>query len=263
MEMNFKELTQSMRKTVKGHSPEILTGVGIAGMVITTVLAVKATPKAMALIEEEKMERYRNEESEKLSVVDTVKTTWKCYIPAALTGIASISCIVGASSISIKRGTALAAAYKLADTAHHEYRDKVIETIGKETDKEVIDKVAQDAVDRNPVNKSEVIIANTTDNVLCYDSISGRYFESNVNTINAAVNAINKKMLLDNYASLNSFYGEIGSPHLPSIDIGDRLGWKVDNSLEIDISGTVTSDGKPCVVINYRVAPDYDFDMFL
>ena len=26
------------------HSPEILTGIGIAGMITTTVLAVKATP---------------------------------------------------------------------------------------------------------------------------------------------------------------------------------------------------------------------------
>ncbi len=42
------------RKAMKKHSPEILTGIGIAGMITTTVMAVKATPKALILLEEKK-----------------------------------------------------------------------------------------------------------------------------------------------------------------------------------------------------------------
>ena len=55
----MKNVTRSFNKVgfqLKKHSPEILTGIGIAGMITTTFLAVRATPKALELIEEKKDE---------------------------------------------------------------------------------------------------------------------------------------------------------------------------------------------------------------
>ena len=78
--MNKESVTKALRqvKTVlSDHSPEILTGIGIAGMITTTVLAVKATPKALMLIEDAKEEK-----KDKLTVTETVKAAWKPYIPA-------------------------------------------------------------------------------------------------------------------------------------------------------------------------------------
>ena len=49
---SIKNALKSIQTTVSKHSPEILTGIGIAGMITTTVLAVRATPKALVLIEE-------------------------------------------------------------------------------------------------------------------------------------------------------------------------------------------------------------------
>ena len=88
------------RASVMKHSPEILTGIGIAGMITTTILAVKATPKATMIIEERKEELEIN----KLPVVDTVKATWKCYIPAAVTCALSVSCLICASKTNLKPG---------------------------------------------------------------------------------------------------------------------------------------------------------------
>ena len=79
---NMMNLIRSFKSSVSKHSPEILTGIGIAGMITTTVLAVKATPKAIKLIEAEKRVKH----VDTLSPIDTVKTAWKCYIPAAITG---------------------------------------------------------------------------------------------------------------------------------------------------------------------------------
>jgi len=73
----------NVKSSLSKHSPEILVGIGITGMVTTTVLAVKATPKALKLIEETKKE----ERKDKLTPIETVKATWKCYIPAAVTGV--------------------------------------------------------------------------------------------------------------------------------------------------------------------------------
>ena len=47
----FVGLIKSLEKILIKHSPEILTGIGIAGAITSTVLAVKATPKAIRLIE--------------------------------------------------------------------------------------------------------------------------------------------------------------------------------------------------------------------
>ena len=104
------------------HSPEILIGLGIASAITSTVLAVKATPKAMQLIENEKRRQNEKliEESTgpdcgqitKLTPVDVFKTTWKCYIPAAISGAASVAFLLGSNSVHAKRNAAIATAYK-------------------------------------------------------------------------------------------------------------------------------------------------------
>ena len=120
--MNLPQVTKNVKLTLHRHTPEILVGFGIAGMLTTTVLAVKATPKALRLIEEKKKE----EGVDKLTPVETVKVAWKCYIPAAAVATVSTGCLIGASSISGRRNAVLATAYKLAETAHKEYKEKVL-----------------------------------------------------------------------------------------------------------------------------------------
>ena len=176
--IKFKPLIKSISTGLSKHGPAILTALGITGMVGTTVLAVKATPKALDLIENKKEEL----EKDSLTAIETVKATWKCYIPAAITCTTSIACLIGASSVNAKRNAALATAYKLSESALIEYRDKVVETIGEKKEQTVRDAIAKDHVDRNPVTNNEVII---TDKgyTLCYDELSGRYFYSDIEKI--------------------------------------------------------------------------------
>ena len=49
-------MKSKIRVFAEDHASEILTGVGVFGMVGSTVLAVTATPKALMLIEEKKDE---------------------------------------------------------------------------------------------------------------------------------------------------------------------------------------------------------------
>ena len=141
--------------SISKHSPEILTGIGIAGMITTTFLAVRATPKALELIEEKKDELNNKQVEErldkngdlrdykeitKLKFPDLFKATWKCYIPAAVTSVVSIACLVGASSVHIKRNAVLATAYQLSETALTEYKEKVIETIGEKKEEVICTK---------------------------------------------------------------------------------------------------------------------------
>jgi hypothetical protein len=261
--MNKQSIAKFMNNvssTMSKHSPEILTGIGIAGMITTTILAVKATPKALELINEERYYRDQNEE-EDISKLDAVKLCWKCYIPSAVTGVVSVACLIGASRVSLKRNAALATAYKLSETALTEYREKVIETIGEKKEQNVKDQVAKDRIEQNPVSKNEVIVSEKG-NTLCYDVISGRYFKSDIEKIKRAENDLNKEILhsMCGYASLNDFYEEIG---LPSTSLGDELGWNTSSLLDIDFSSQIADDGTPCIVVNYEVAPRYGYDKYM
>lgn len=254
---NLPKLLNDAKMVVSRRSPEILTGLGIAGMITTTVLAVKATPKALRLIEEEKISLSKEE----LTPVETAKVAWKPYIPAAVSGTVSVACLIGANSVNARRNAALATAYKLSETAFSEYRDKVVETIGEKKENTVKDKVAKERIEKQPVSKSEVIVTNKG-NTLCFDPISGRYFKSDIDRIKRAENELNKRMLHDitGYVSLNEFYGELD---LDYTSIGDDLGWNVENLIDISFSSQLADNGEPSVVLDYRVAPKYDYSKFM
>ena len=251
--LNLTAAAKSIKGVLERHAPEILTGIGVAGMVTTTILAVKATPKACMLINDRKNEF----EVEKLSATELVKTTWKCYIPAAVTCGASIACLVGASSVNFKRNAALATAYKLSEAALSEYKNAVIETIGEKKEQSVRDKVAEERLKKNPVSKSEVIVTGNG-TTLCYDPVGNSYFKSNIQQIESAKNKLNARMLSENYVSLNDFYDELG---IGPTKLGDDLGWDIykDGLVEIAFSSQLAEDGTPCLVMDYSIAPRYEY----
>ena len=256
--MNKETVTnffKGIRGSVSKHSPEMLTGIGIAGMITTTVLAVQATPKALRLLEDKKA----NEEKDELTPVETVKTAWKPYIPAAVTGAVSIACLIGANSVNAKRNAALATAYKLSETAFSDYKAKVIETFGERKEKAVREQVAQETVNKHPVSKSEVIIAGSG-GVLFLEPVSMRYFTSDIERVRRIINDINYRLTagMEEYISLSDFYDELGLAHT---DVSDDIGWNLgrDGLIDINFPATTTDKGEPCLLLEYRVSPRYDY----
>ena len=252
---NITNIIKGIKASISRHSPEILTGIGIAGMVTTTILAVKATPKAIKLIEAEKQAKH----VDALSPVDTVKTVWKCYIPAAMTGVSSIACLIGSNAINAKRNAALTTVYTLSEMARNEYKEKVIETIGEKKERTIKEKVDAERIKKDPVSKKEVIITEKG-TTLCYDHVFGRYFKSDIDIINRAMNKINREIVINMYASLNDFYAELG---LSTVEMGYDLGWNIDDgTIEIEPSSQLADDGTPCLVIDYSVSPKYNYSRF-
>jgi hypothetical protein len=259
---NLSKMVKNVQTAMAKRSPEILTGIGIAGMITTTVLAVTATPKAMRMLEVErdlKKETSDQNEDVSLTPIETVKATWKCYIPAVVTGTVSIACLIGAGSVHAKRTAALATAYKLSETALTEYRDKVVETLGEKKEQVIKEKIDKDHIDKNPVSKSEVIVTKRG-STLCYDLLSDRYFESDIDKIKKAENELNAQILHDmcGYVSLNEFYDELGLNRLP--DVGDDIGWNADRRIKIRIGSQIADDGRPCIVVAHENAPFYEYD---
>lgn len=252
----LKRTIKSAGRVLTKYSPGILTGIGITGMIGATFMAVKATPKALYLIEAKKEES----EVEELTPVETIKTCWKCYIPATLTTVLSAVCLIGASTVSAKRNAALATAYSISEAALREYQEKVVEVIGEKKEKAVRDAVAKDQIDRDPVTKSEVVIIDSNSNTLCYEPLSGRYFKSTIDKIKKAEIKLDRQMIQEMYVSLNDFYWEIG---LDGTDLGDQMGWNLSKGyMDLSFSSQLADDGTPCAVIVYGIPPVYDYQNY-
>ena len=252
----LKRTIKSAGRVLTKYSPGILTGIGITGMIGATFMAVKATPKALYLIEAKKEES----EVEELTLVETIKTCWKCYIPATLTTVVSAACLIGASTVSAKRNAALATAYSISEAALREYQEKVVEVVGEKKEKAVRDAVAKDQIERDPVTKSEVVIIDSNSNTLCYEPLSGRYFKSTIDKIKKAEIKLDRQMIQEMYVSLNDFYWEIG---LDGTDLGDKMGWNLSKGyMDLSFSSQLADDGTPCAVIVYGIPPVYDYQNY-
>ena len=252
--MDISKLIESSKKKLSDNAPEIMIGFGLAGMLTSTIMAVKATPKAMAIIEEE--EDYLNRE---LTKIEKAKLVWKPYVPAALGYCASTALIIGANNVNSKRSAMFAGAYKLSEQTLATYRDKVIETIGEEKEREISDKVARDKVKetrQTSYHANEVIYG--TGQCLCYDPISGRYFNSDMDKIRKIENDLNYRLMKENMISLNEFYTELG---MECTDMGFKYGWNIDEGLiEVRFTSTITDDNKLCLVVTFARSPRLDFD---
>ena len=241
-------------KASKEHSADILIGTGIAGMIASTVLAVKATPKAMENIEEKKAEKGVT----KLTTKETIQAGWKPYIPAFVSGIVGAGCIIAGTGQNKKQQAALAAVYSMSENTLRRYKDEVKKQFGEEKAKEIDKKVVKAKMKERPViiDTDESMFVQQTGHgqTLCYDSLSGRYFRSSTNAIDRAVNIINKSLMQEHYITVNEFYNELG---ISTIGAGSLIGWRSDgNMCEIHYDTEIDENGVPYVVIYYRNRPE-------
>lgn len=143
---------------ISKHSPTILTGLGIAGMIGATVLASAATLHVGDILDEAKADFDKINQGIAIieaGQVDASKYTKKdvandrflvysrtarkliaLYGPAFLLGVTSIACLVQSHRILKSRNVALAAAYTGLDKAYQAYRARVREEFGEERDLE-------------------------------------------------------------------------------------------------------------------------------
>lgn len=253
--MNFSGLVGRVTKFASDNSPAILTVVGVGGTLLTAYLTGKATFRMAELIrdEEDRLE-------EKLDDRDRLKFVfeeghWREYIPAAATALTTISSMIAATRIGAQRAAAMAAAYSISERVYQEYKDKVLERLGRTKEQSLRDEIAQDRVRANPPTNREIIIAGQG-SVLCYDAYTGRYFLSSIEELKKAQNDVNYHVNNDYYASLTDFYMLVG---LPKTSHSDEVGWNSDKLLELNLTAVLTEDQRPCISIEFAVTPIRDY----
>lgn len=251
--MRIQEVAKHIERVAKDNAPVILTAIGVTGTVSTAIFASKASFRAAELIREHE-EAQGTSEDAKDRLIERTKITWPLYIPAVGVGTATIACIIFANQIGTRRAAAMAAAYSMSEKAFGEYREKVVEKIGAAKEQEARDELAQERVERNPLG-SQVIVMNDRE-VLCFDQYTGRYFNSDMETLKQAQNKINYRMIRENYASLNDFYDCVGLDWVPT---GDDLGWNSDQMLELSFTTVLSDDQRPCIAIDFNAVPVRNF----
>lgn len=217
----------------------------------TSVMAAKATPKALALVEEAK------EKNEEMTKVDYVLAALPAYIPAIVTGVSTIACIFGANVLNKRKQAALASAYALLDSSYKEYRAKAIELYGDDANDKIKEGVAKDKYTGDGKLKDN-------DKQLFYDDYSGRYFESTIEDVLQAEYNLNREVAQAGGAFLNDFYDELG---LPETDYGNYLGWSAGQLMEMywnpwvefNHSKFTFDDGLECTIVRIESDPTHDF----
>lgn len=225
------------------NSPTILTFLGAAGVVATSIAAAKATPKAMALLE-----KTKEEKGEELTKLEMVKVAGPAYIPAVAIGASTIACIFGANALNKKTQASIMSAYALLDTSYKQYKSKVKELYGENSDRNVKKEIAKDKFKDNDIHINN-------EKILFFDFYSLRYFESTERLVLKAENRVNELLKLYGRASLNDFYESLG---MPTAYTGYELWWNVQKCPSVEFTHDITTmdDGLECCVISMSVEPE-------
>lgn len=250
----MNDLLTKSKVFLKKNSPTILTCVGAVGVVVTTVTAVKATPKAVLLLE-----KAEEEKGEKLTKFEKVKIAGPLYVPSVVLGTGTLACIFGANVLNKRAQASVISAYTLLDGAYKDYKKKVDELYGEETGAQVRAEIAKDKYDDRD-NDIEL----EGDERLYYDYYSERYFHATPYEVQKAEYEINRSLMLDDSACLNDWYLQLG---LEPLEHGDDFGWTTYGNMDaywqtwVDFhhEKVVMDDGLECIIITFGQEPFMDY----
>lgn len=259
-------LTQTFYKAafqLKKHSPEILMVAGVAGTVVSAVMACKATLKVREVLDETKNNvdmihdcaadqslqesgKYTDEDAKKDLTIVYTKTAIdliKLYGPSVILGALSITCIFTSNNILRKRNIALAAAYATLDGSFKDYRKRVVDRFGEVVDRELKTGIKAKTIEEEVVDEEtgEIKTVEKTINVIEDDDVNqysefARFFddgctgwskdpEYNLMFLRAQQNYANDLLRSRGYVFLNEVYRMLG---IPDSQAGQIVGWVYD-----------------------------------
>ena len=217
------------------YSPQILTAVGIAGLVTAGVLAAKNTLKLESTLDtaRERLEDVKSEEEHTQkdvnravakNVVDLGKLYW---VPVTLATGSVVAILVG-HNILHKRNLALVAAYKGLEQAFSEYRTRVNEEYGEEKDEKfrygVRDVVTVDEETGKKTKSQEITVPNS-DYIFSFgpenDNWNGKH-EHNLFFVTRFQSIFNDKLQAHGHVFLNEVLDALG---IERTKAGAVTGW--------------------------------------
>lgn len=253
---------------IRKYSPVALSCVASVGVVVTAVVAVKVTPKAVMLIHADSKKKHDGNPYA-YTKKEALAAAWKCYIPAVALGASTIACIMGANALNKRQQATLTSAYALVQNSYKEYKDKLKELYGEEAHNAIMDSIVKEkckdvslltsggwyisSLDFGEGMKPEVTRT-------FYDAFSQRYFESTIEKVIQAEYHLNRNFMFAGVIPLNDFYEFLG---LEKTDFGDTVGWSSVNGdiywIDFNHYRTTLDDGMEIYVIDMVFEPTTDW----
>lgn len=248
---------------ISKNSPTILTCVGAVGVVATSVVTAKATPKAIALLE-----RAKEEKGEELTKKEKLKSAAPAFVPAVIIGGATITCIFGANILARRQYNALMSAHTLLDSAFKDYKNKVIDIYGEEAHRDIVKAIAVEKAEDKYIHTSYLgtgcdmaVEEHSSTPKLFYDVYSNRYFKTTIEQVITAEYHLNRNYILRGSAILNELYDFLG---LKPTEYGSIVGWAPldDGMYWIDFNHhkAVMDDGTEYYILEMPFAPTANYN---
>lgn len=246
------------RLFIKKNAGTILSVMGSIGVVATAITAARAAPKAIKLLDD-----AREEKGSKLSKMEIAQIGFKTYLPVGLVSVATITCIMSANVLSRNKQANITSAYALLDQSYKDYRRKVIEMYGEETDHKIIEAIAVDRAKEVRISASYMcdnvdlsLYDSSGKPVLWYEEYSKRFFEATLEQILSAEYHLNRNYILRGCATINEMYDFFG---LDPVEWGDDLGWEPMNEgefwIEFNHFKAKLDDGTEFYILDLPFAP--------
>lgn len=247
----MNSLLRQTKPFFKRNASTILTVTGGVGVVATTVMAVKATPKVLILLEEAKKEK-----GEELTTIEKIKVAGPKYVPTIITGAATIACIFGANVLNKRHQASLMSAYAFLDNSYKEFKHKVEELYGEGSTEHIREEIAKDNYTEQKIEDNEILF---------YDALSGRYFTSTIESVQRAEYYLNRNIHMRGWAELGEFYEYLD---LDNIEGGELMGWSEGGNLarywqgwiDFDHNKVTMDDGLECTIITIFQDPYLNYE---
>lgn len=241
-----------MKKITK-YTPSILSWGGILGVIITSILTAKQTPKFV-----NELENLKSFKGYDLSILDYLKVGIKNYMIPISSGILTMSCIFGSNYLNKKQQNRLLTSLTLLNSSYLQFKNKVKEKINEETFEKIQEDILKERYD-------EFFDCPNEKEQLFYDEYGGRYFTATLNDVLTAEYEIIKKIRKGKRVALNDLYEKID---IPVVDFGYDIGWQReqifqnqgDINFEFRHHPLIMPDGMNCCIISATNDPMLGYD---
>ena len=251
--MRKVKISKRVVRQIYRSSPTILTVVASIGVIVTTITAVRATPKAVKLLKEAELEKGEN-----LTKVEIIRVAGPSYIPSALLGISTIVCIFGANTLNQKKQASLMSAYAMLNESYKQYRKSAKIVYGEDADDKIHAEMAKDAMVSTYDWGYQVYnmdMDSESERLLFYDLSSKKYFRTTMAAVLNAQYHVNRNLAVRGDCSLNEYLSFLG---VEGIDGGNNLGWDISYMaeemecywLDFDNYKSTLEDGLECIIID-------------
>lgn len=227
-----------IRSQIKENSSVLLAIGASVGVLATAYFSASAGYKSAQVL---------SSQDPHMDWKERTRRVWKLYIPAGLSATTTVVCVAGVKHVDGRKTLAAQTALAVSQRAYESYREQVVEELGERKDKTFLANVKEKEVQERPPPPGTVVLGSGT--VLCMEAFTGRYFDSDMEALNKAVNELNARMMKHDYATLDDFYYLIG---LQTTTTSGQIGWRPDRLLELEFSTVLAPDNRPCLAFDYN-----------